>query len=162
MTYDFSGPWTHRSGHHSALHTRAGSSSADALSAHAAVSYVIGPEGRVPPSKIILGIPLYGRSFLHCNGPGQKYCGHAGEEGTFAYKELPLLGAREDCDVECGAAWCVGGEGGWVSYDTLATVETKARYVKGRGLGGLFYWEGSGDGKDSKSLILQGFLSLHA
>ena len=109
-----------------------------------------------------MGIPAYGRSFLGTRGVGHSYMGHAGEEGTFEYKYLPRPGAEEHVDQQLGAAYCIGGDGGFVSYDTPQTVKMKARYVRMNGLGGLFYWTGTGDAKDhQRSLIYNGFVGLH-
>jgi len=33
----------------------------------------------------------------------------------------------------------------WISYDDSQSVELKARYVRERGLGGVMFWELSGD-----------------
>ncbi|KAG0133164.1 glycoside hydrolase [Tuber indicum] len=160
MTYDFSGPWVPQSGHHAQLFSpRHPHNEAARLSADSAVSYVTSKS--VPPSKILLGIPAYGRSFLGCHNPGQKYSGSAGKEGTFEYKDLPRPGAIEYTDENLGAAWCVGGDGGWVSYDNPATVKIKAGYARNNRLGGVFFWTGTADGEGSRSLVEASFSRLH-
>jgi len=160
MAYDFSGPWVDRSGHHAQLSTpRRPHDNAAAVSCHSAVSYMLA-QG-VPAQKLLLGIPTYGRSFLGAGNIGQAYRGAAGEEGTFDYKDLPRPGAQEHVDTEVGAAFCVGGDGGFVSYDNPATVRLKASFVKQNGLAGLFYWTGPADAKGPRSLIETGYLALH-
>ncbi|KAL7267346.1 hypothetical protein RUND412_010073 [Rhizina undulata] len=159
MSYDFSGPWTPQSGHHAQLFSpRNPHCDTAAISAHSATSYL--RSRGVPPHKILLGIPTYGRSFL-CNGLGQTYAGTAGEEGTFEYRDLPREGATEYVDEAVGAAWCVGGDGGWVTYDNVQTVRMKARYAKDSGLAGLFYWTATGDRDGEGSLVRAGFGTLH-
>lgn len=129
MAYDFHGPWTHRSGHHAQLY----SMSKDETSASTAVSYLIGTGC---PGKIInMGIPLYGRSFLGVSGPGHRFKGAGGDQGTFEYNQLPRKGTKEQVDKRIGAAMCVGGDGGFVSYDNPDTVKMKASYCKQKGLG---------------------------
>jgi chitinase len=159
MTYDFSGPWTPLSGHHAALY----SPNPNIPSAHAAIDYLLA--AGVPPAKLLLGIPVYGRSFLGVDAPGQHHRGHGGEEGTYEFRELPRPGAVECVDEALGAAWCVGPHdgvgGGWTSYDVPATVRVKAVYAKSRGLGGLFYWTGTGDRVGEGSLVLAGYKELH-
>jgi chitinase len=132
MAYDFAGPWTHRSGHHSQLY----SMSKDDTSASSGVSYLIGCG--CPAKKINLGIPLYGRSFLGVSGPGHRFKGAGGEEGCFEYNQLPRKGTKETVDKRVGAAMCVGGDGGFVTYDNPDTVRMKASYCKQKGLGVSF------------------------
>lgn len=129
MAYDFFGPWTHRSGHHAQLY----SMSKDDTSGSSGVSYLIG--AGCPAKKINLGIPLYGRSFLGVSGPGHRFKGAGGEDGAFEYNQLPRKGAKETVDKRIGAAMCVGGDGGFVSYDNPDTVKMKAAYCKQKGLG---------------------------
>ncbi|KAI0595571.1 family 18 glycoside hydrolase [Biscogniauxia sp. FL1348] len=155
--YDFYGHWTQRSGHHAQLYT----ASKEEPSASAGVAYLIS-QG-CPPKKILLGIPVFGRSFLGVSGPGHRHKGVGGDEnGSFEYSALPRKNTKEVADKGIGAAWCVGGDGGFVSYDNPETVKMKAAYCKQKGLGGLFYWSGPADARDkSRSLITAGFRALH-
>jgi chitinase len=89
----------------------------------------------VPGKKILLGIPLFGRSFLHATGPNQKYKGLGGLEGSFEYNTLPRRGTREQVDKRLATAQCVGADGGFVSYDNPDTVKMKAAFGKQKGLG---------------------------
>lgn len=163
MAYDFSGPWVKKCGHHAQLFTPHVPHSAEAaISCHSAVSYMV--RQGVQPQKIVLGVPAYGRSFTGSKGVGHSYSGHAGEEGTFEYRDLPRPGSKEHVDEQVGAAYCVGGDGGFVTYDTPQTVRLKAKYVRQNGLGGLFYWTGTGDAsahsQKDRSLVYNGFLGL--
>lgn len=156
MAYDFTGSWTPESGHHAQLY----SGGREVANGSAAVNYVISTG--FPAKKILLGIPVYGRSFLHSSGPGQGYTGHGGEGGTFEYKELPRPGAEEIVDTHVVAASCTGGDGGFVSYDNPETVRAKAEYCKENQLGGLFYWTGTADKPGPRSLVAAGFRALHS
>lgn len=170
MAYDFAGPWTAgRAGHHARLY--AGREPYDAYAARsgdAAVEYVLA-QG-VPARKVVLGVPVYGRSFLGVRGPGERFEGCGGEAGgVVEYRDLPRDGAEEEVvDEEVWGASCwvdAGGEEGkaeeWVSYDSPRTVREKARYVRERGLGGLFYWTGIADKKGEGSLLRAGYEGLH-
>jgi chitinase len=129
MTYDFSGPWTPQAGHHAQLFA----SHHSQPSGVTAIDYVRGTG--FPSAKILLGIPVYGRSFLGANGPGHSYNGNGGEEGTFEYKHLPRQGTQEFVDHDAVAASCIGGDGGFVTYDNPETVRRKAEYCKENQLG---------------------------
>lgn len=129
MTYDFYGSWTPLSGHHAQLY----SASKDEPSAASIVQCVM--SRGFPAKKVLLGIPAYGRSFLHASGPGQKFRGGGGEDGTFEYQQLPRKGCRETVDKRACAATCVGGDGGFVSYDNPDTVKMKAAFCKQKALG---------------------------
>lgn len=182
VAYDFFGTWTSKTGHHAQLYTM----NKDEPSASTGVAYVMS-QG-FPPKSILLGIPTYGRSFLKANGPGQDFNGVGGQDGTFEYGELPRKGCKEIVDMRYIAAQCVGGDGGFVTYDNPETVKVKAEYCKQKGLGvcgaqicpifvrhklvanyqiflilqGLFYWNGPADSRDqARSLIAAGFRALH-
>ncbi len=161
MTYDLSGPWTDVCGHHAQLYSPQNPhNDAAKISGDSAVSYLISKG--VPSEKILLGIPTYGRSFLGASAVGSRYNGHGGGEGTFEYRDLPRPEAIVHYDDEVTAVYCVGGDGGFVTYDDYNTVRVKAEYAKQRALGGLFYWTGTGDGSDTKSLVEAGFRTLHS
>lgn len=129
MAYDFYGQWTHKSGHHAQLYsTGKGEPSGDSGVQHLMSS-------GVPGKKILLGIPLFGRSFLHVAGPGHKNRGSGGNDGSFEYKQLPRKGTKEQVDKRAIAAQCVGGDGGFVTYDNPDTVMAKAGFCKQKGLG---------------------------
>lgn len=129
VAYDFFGTWTSKTGHHAQLYTM----NKDEPSASTGVAYVMS-QG-FPPKRILLGIPTYGRSFLKANGPGQDFNGVGGQDGTFEYGELPRKGCKEIVDRRYIAAQCVGGDGGFVTYDNPETVKVKAEFCKQKGLG---------------------------
>ncbi|RYP11717.1 hypothetical protein DL767_011038 [Monosporascus sp. MG133] len=157
VAYDFCGHWEHRSGHHAQLY----SLQKDEVSGSSGVSYLIA--NGCPSKKILLGIPVYGRSFLGVSGPGYRHKGPGGRDGMFEYRELPRMHAKETVDKRIGAASCVGGDGGFVSYDNPETVKMKAAFCKQKRLGGLFYSSGPADSQEKgRSLIAAGFKSLHS
>ncbi|KAL2180193.1 glycoside hydrolase family 18 protein [Thermothelomyces heterothallicus CBS 202.75] len=156
--YDFFGPWSHKSGHQAQLYAM----NKDEPSGASGVRDLM--SAGVPSRKILLGIPLFGRSFLHVAGPGHKNRGAGGgPDGSFEYSQLPRKGTKEQVDKRAVAAQCVGGDGGFVSYDNPDTVRMKAAFCKQKRLGGLFYWSAPSDSKDPKrSLIATGFKALHS
>ncbi|ERF72466.1 hypothetical protein EPUS_07923 [Endocarpon pusillum Z07020] len=135
--------------------------SATPFNTAAAVDFYTKPPGAVHPSKIVLGMPLYGRAFADTKGPGHRYAGvgeGSWEQGVWDYKALPRPGAVEyhDCDGKeaCGASWsyCPTTKM-MVSYDTPGMVREKAAFVRERGLGGGMWWESSGDKAGEASLV---------
>jgi chitinase len=162
MAYDFSGPWTPLAGHHAQLHAPPplGGQQQQTVSGRTAVDYLLA-QG-VPAGKVVLGVPAYGRSFLGASAPGQAHGGHGGDQGTFEFRDLPRPGTAEQVDAACCAAFCIGGDGGFVTYDCPVTVREKARYAKGMGLAGLFYWTATGDADEvERSLVYNGYMELH-
>jgi chitinase len=129
MAYDFSGPWTPYAGHHAQLYA----DNEGEPSGSAAVRYVC--SRGFPSKKILLGIPVYGRSFLGAGGPGESYKGLGGEDGTFEYKVLPRPGTHEVVDSARVAAFCIGGDGGFITYDNPETVRLKGEFCKSQQLG---------------------------
>ena len=106
--------------------------------------------GRIQPSKIVLGLPLYGRAFLDTDGPGTPFRGGVGdgswEKGVWDYKVLPQPGAKELVDDEAGASYSFDGtKRVAVSYDNPEIAKRKAAYITKRGLAGAMWWESSGD-----------------
>lgn len=163
MCYDFSGPWTKESGHQAQLYTPLHPHNAFAKrSCDAAVKYLF--SRGVPANKVVMGIPVYGRSFLGTDGIGQQFTGHAGEAGgVIQYKDLPCKGAAEYVDWNVVAAFSIGGDSGFVSYDVPPTVTAKAKFAKQMGLRGLFYWTGSADAPPNngdRSLVRAGWAEL--
>ncbi|KAH5715069.1 chitinase [Parastagonospora nodorum] len=108
------------------------------------------------PCKIVLGMPLYGRSFGNVvdlskdqRGLGQKFNGSGEgtwEPGTLDYKFLPLNGSKVYQDKETLSSWS------WdpvkkevVSFDTPKTAVWKTDFLKSEGLGGAWWWDSSSD-----------------
>ncbi len=111
----------------------------------------------IPPQKLNLGIPLYGRAFVGTSGLGTPYSSKGNgswEPGVWDYKVLPLPGSKTTLDVEAGASYSFdASEATVISYDNKASVLEKVDYIVSRNLGGTSFWEASGDRNDSESLV---------
>ena len=148
MAYDYSGPWDASTGHQANLYSD--DTPATKATTDAAVEAYM--SAGVPASKIILGMPLYGRAFANTDGLGKPFS--PSTNGIYLYKDLPRAGAKVSVDKDIGAAWSydpVTRE--LISYDTPESARVKANYVQRRGLGGMVFWEGAGDKTGAGSLI---------
>lgn len=157
MAYDYSGAWSTAAAHQANLRPNpAGNYSSTPFSTTAAIDAYIA--AGVPPSKITLGMPIYGRTFANTDGPGTPYngvgSGGSWETGIWDYKVLPKAGAQVLYDSVAGATYSYDATAReMISFDTVDMIQKKVDYVKQTGLGGSMFWEASADRTDGGSLI---------
>lgn len=142
------GAWDTVSGHQANIYRSASNPSSTAFGADEAIRYYT-DVGQINPSKICLGMPVYGRAFLNTDGPGQPFSGvgeGSWEAGVWDYKALPLPGATEYYDPDLIASWSYDpSQRMMVTYDTPEAEIHKSAYIKQTGLGGAMWWECSAD-----------------
>ncbi|KAF1933954.1 glycoside hydrolase family 18 protein [Didymella exigua CBS 183.55] len=155
MAYDYAGSWDATAGHQANWSPDATNRSCTPFSTALALHDYT--SAGVAAHKIVVGVPLYGRSFANTAGPGTPYSGlgeGSWEQGVYDYKALPADGGGVFHDQTVGASWSYDEERRlMVSYDTPAMVRVKANHIREKGLGGAMYWESSGDRKGEGSLI---------
>ncbi|KAF9891108.1 hypothetical protein FE257_005044 [Aspergillus nanangensis] len=148
MAYDYAGSWDTIAGHQANVKPSSDKPSSTPFNTIQALDHYKGPGG-VPSSKIILGMPLYGRAFTNTNGPGTPFSGTgegSWENGVWDYKALPRPGASESIDKNISASWCYDPNARtMVSYDNVEAGQLKVDFIKKHGLGGGMWWETSGD-----------------
>ncbi|KAL1991371.1 hypothetical protein VTN49DRAFT_5363 [Thermomyces lanuginosus] len=148
MGYDYAGSWDQLAGHQANIFPSSTNPASTPFSTDAALRHYISVSG-VPSSKMVLGMPLYGRAFQNTNGPGTPFSGvgeGSWEQGVWDYKALPRPGATEHVDPNIGASWSYDPQTRtMVTYDNVAVAEIKANFVRGAGLGGGMWWESSAD-----------------
>jgi chitinase len=170
MTYDMAGPWDSKTGHNAGLYANP-SAPHPLLNVDTSVRTYL--SNGVPPEKIVLGLPFYGRGFDNTgttdHGLFQPFSGAAsesswGEAGMFDFKDLH--------DGTCGHRYI--NHGGYtryydeisgvpylynptsnvfISYDDEQSIALKAAYVRDQNLAGVMYWSADAD---TDNFLLQG------
>ncbi|KAK9413532.1 hypothetical protein SUNI508_11854 [Seiridium unicorne] len=120
----------------------------------------------VDPSKVVLGMGFYGRSFtmddVTCSTPGCAWsgAGSAGSctatEGILSYKEIQeLLGDSESVltyDEDAAVSYLVYETDQWISFDTNKTFQQKVDWANDHCLGGVMIWALDQDTYDWQAL----------
>lgn len=153
MCYDFTGPWTQTTGFHSNLF---GHNGANDLSADAVVTRYL--ERGATGSKLILGMPLYGRKFAGVERPriGTSFDkSQITDEGIIDYKQISR--GTELFDHKKVGAFCYDAEAKmFVVFDNVQSAKIKAQYVKLHALGGGMFWDSAGD--DPEASVVKAFV----
>lgn len=157
MAYDYAGSWDTLSGHQANLHlTNTSAVNQGNFSTAAAVEYYTSQS--IPASSLVVGMPLYGRSFLDTKGIGQPYNGLGQgnwEPGIYDYKTIPMDHAKLVEDMKAVGAYTYNPTNReLVTFDTPNTVRRKVEYIEKHGLGGVMWWESSGDKQNSEGALI--------
>jgi chitinase len=165
MTYDMAGAWSRRTDFHAPLY--AADPDGAGPSADATVRGYLA--AGVPPDKLVLGVPFYGRAWggvknvdhgLHQPHDGQPP--RAPAAGGFSYRALAAnyigKSAKRYWDDRAKAPWLYDEKAGLViSYDDPQSLRLKAAYARDKHLGGLMAWELSED--DERSTLLKALVT---
>ncbi|KAI1725553.1 glycosyl hydrolases family 18 domain-containing protein [Ditylenchus destructor] len=154
MSYDFHGAWEMITSMNAPLYGR----STDAIYDPEHVDWNVAGavkhwrDGGMPPGKIVVGIPTYGRGWTLSNpsttgigapasGPSKatEYVKLAGIGAYYEYCEMLSKGAKRYFDKETKVPYLIYGDQ-WISYEDMESIKEKMRWIKNEGLGGAFVW----------------------
>ncbi|TVY00524.1 glycosyl hydrolase family 18 protein [Cohnella terricola] len=161
MTYDFNGGWQNISAHNAPLYYDPAAASAGVTNAstfYVAAGVQSHLDAGVPASKIVLGMPFYGRGWANVgtgnNGQYQISSGlPAGtwEAGVFDYSDLEARYINKNGytrywnDTAKVPYLYNASNRTYISYDDAESFGHKTAFIKSKGLGGAMFWEFSGD-----------------
>jgi chitinase len=155
--YDFHGTWEPTTNHQSNLYTSPSDPSSPRYSDDAVVGAYL--SRGAPPKKLVVGVPFYSRGWTGVapanDGLYQPAAGaapgtwEAGVDDYEVVKQLLSSGFTRHEDSTAGAAWLFDGTTFW-TFDDPSVMTAKAAYVRGNGLGGIMFWELSGDTPDGE------------
>jgi chitinase len=161
MAYDLHGPWEPAAGHNAPLYASPNDPGPASLNVDAAISGYL--SAGVDPSKLVVGVPFYGRSMLAAttnnNGLFQPHLG-AGvgtwEPGLVDYADIVdnyLPTHTRLWDDAAKVPYLYNAQTNtFVSYDDPESIRYKAEYIRDKGLGGGMFWELSSDSSDNALL----------
>lgn len=166
MCYDYHGSWdTSATGAPAALYDP----SSNVTTSYGIRSWV---ESGLPSHKVVMGMPLYGRSWILSSGndtrigapavaagPKQKL---SDETGVMFYSEIRDFikekNGTEVFDKETVSAYSYAGDL-WVGYDNKESVVAKVEFAKQKALLGYFFWAISQDSNWTLSIAASESLS---
>jgi len=174
MTYDFNGGWSAKSAHNAPLYSdpaavAAGIPDANTFNSASAVQTYL--NSGVPASKLVLGLPFYGRGWKGCasgpKGDGQyQSCNGAPagtwEAGVFDYGDLAAKYVNKNGfvrywnDTAKVPYLYQASTGTFISYDDEQSFGYKINDIKSLGLGGGMFWELSSDCRVSPNYSCSG------
>jgi chitinase len=157
MTYDFEGSWSPATGFNAPMSAPAGATGNAALANTEGAIQTYLAAG-VPPQKIVMGLPFYGRGFAGVgdtnSGLGQPFSGVPSgtwEAGMFDYHDLVTnyisnAAYTRYFDNDTLVPWLHSSSlQVMISYDDAESFGHKLDYIIDNSLGGAMFWELSGD-----------------
>lgn len=162
MTYDFHGGWANTTNFNAALYASSMDPTPDpvartSFNVDAAMQAYLA--AGVPSHKLVMGVPFYGRGWAGVSGGDGLFRPASGpaspgtwEAGVFDYHDLAanyIPSSPTYRHPEAEVPWLFDpATGVMISYDDPESLANKAQYVVANELGGVMFWELSGDTSD--------------
>lgn len=172
MTYDFYGAWQNTTGHLAGIYDPSGAN----YDASTAIELYL--DAGVDPSQIVLGLPSYTRAWegISVDNPIDAWNSPSGggAPGTYPnsepayYEYKDLLGELQAADSDWGLYYDDDAQAAFLynptlgifsSFETPSTIALKSEWAQSLGLGGVMFWDLSGDSNGSESLITAAYNS---
>jgi chitinase len=150
MTYDMSGGWDGRAGHHSPLFASSKIPGGTPRSTERTMTYLL-EERSLPADRLAVGIPLYGRGFAVAEpyAPTTKGAPRPRlPQGNYAnlHKLLHESGWTRTWDDETKNPWLVAPDrSAVIGYDDAESVALKTDWAMKKGFRGVFFWQIAAD-----------------
>lgn len=152
MCYDLSGSWLDRAYYHLHLYGEPG-----VTSIHNEIRAYT--ERGISSGKMVLGMPLYARTFYQPHGP---QIGGVFEKLNLESIDYRDLTDAEHNDLNAGAAWSYNEDTRLLAtFESPETVATKAAYIKQEKYLGGFFWDSKGDLKGARSVVERFLREMH-
>lgn len=140
MCFDYHGSWENFTGLHAALYD----SKSNISTSYGIRSWI---QAGVPPNKLVMGLPLYGRTWTLqnpiVNWVGVPALGVGPGDGVLVFHQIVNFNKRTNAtvvfDSKAVAYYSYSGSS-WIGYDDVRSVNLKVRFAKSLGLGGYFFW----------------------
>jgi len=155
--YDFHGTWESTTNHQSNLYSSPSDPTSPSFSDDSVVHEYL--HRGAPKKDLVVGVPFYSRGWTGVSpvnhGLYQSSTGpangtwEAGDDDYKAVKGLLGQGFTRYDDPAAGAAWLFDGTTFW-TFDDPPVMNAKAAYVRTHKLGGVMFWELSGDTSDGE------------
>lgn len=156
MTYDFYVAREGVNGHNAALHADYNSESQGAALYNVETAIIGHLEAGIPPEKLVMGMPMYGRSwagcsgeYTECDGPGEG----TWEDGVLDYDDILLMLSHPENKFTrhwnnlAKVPYLTDNAGNFISFDDVHSIALKAELAQEYNLGGAMFWELSQDRK---------------
>ncbi|WP_372661448.1 glycosyl hydrolase family 18 protein [Cohnella sp.] len=155
MTYDFHGDWENVSNHQAPLYMDPKDPVAYNAKGNINSTIYTYLKAGIPANKLILGIPLYGRSWTGCDITNQglyQSCKGVADgvlaDGIHEYGNLENQGWINGKGFvrywsnTAKVPWLLNkSTGTFITYEDPESIAYKAKYIKSKGLGGAMFWE---------------------
>ncbi|KAK7377177.1 hypothetical protein VNO80_02597 [Phaseolus coccineus] len=141
MCFDYHGAWDNFTGFNAALYDP---------NSNISTKYGIGSwiEAGMPAHKLVMGLPLYGRTWRlkdpNVDGVGAEAVGAATDtDGTLDYDEILVFNKENGATVvydDVAASFYSYAGTTWIGYDDGPSITKKVHFAKVSGLKGYFFW----------------------
>jgi chitinase len=121
----------------------------------------------VPPEKIVVGVPFYGRAFggvapandgllqPTSGAPPADVVAGGMDYKSLVAKQLGKKGFVRRWDAVAQVPWLYNREtGAWITYDDPQSIAAKADYARAKALGGVMIWQIAGDDGGRLSTVI--------